>query len=243
MSSLRRAQCRPSTGSGNVAPGIVEGFGNQRNVQHQKPCKKRLNMKIIQTAETLSKSGKRCSDLLENMSIGVAVYQAVDDGSDFVFREHNPAAEQITGLSHDTVIGRRVTEVFTGVAAIGLLEVFRRVYRTGEPETHPISEYHDERIILWVENSVFKLFSGEIVAVYRDITDRKHLEDALLKANTIMNHSPLVAFRWKNEEGWPVQFVPENVDTLFGYSAREFMEGKISFKQTIFYEQNSVENG
>jgi signal transduction histidine kinase len=39
--------------------------------------------------------------------------------------------------------------------------------------------YRDERISVWVENFVFKLPGGEIVAVSSDITERKRTEEAL----------------------------------------------------------------
>jgi len=177
-----------------------------------------------------------CPDLLESMSDGVAVYEAIDNGQDFLFCEHNPAAEKITGIPREQIIGRRVTEVFPGVEELGLLDVFRRVYRSGKKEQHPNSQYQDGRIILWVENSVFKLPDGKIVAIYRDITREKQTDAALSQANLIINRSPVVAFLWSSEEGWPVQFVSENIVQLSGYSAAEFMGGTISYAGIIHRE-------
>gem|GEM_PF-3862029 len=42
-----------------------------------------------------------------------------------------------------------------------------------------------------------------------------------------------MGFLWKNEEGWPVEFVTPNVSELFGYSAEEFTSGKISYEQVV----------
>ena len=39
----------------------------------------------------------------------------------------------------------------------------------------------------------------------------------------IINASSAVAFLWKNEENWPVEYVSENVSELFGYSVDEFI--------------------
>ncbi|MBW1861364.1 MAG: PAS domain S-box protein, partial [Deltaproteobacteria bacterium] len=66
-----------------------------------------------------------------------------------------------------------------------------------------------------------------------EVFKRKRVEEALAEANNIINRSSAVAFLWKNEEGWPVQFVTENVEKLCGYSAQEFMERKISFGDII----------
>ena len=84
-------------------------------------------------------------------------------------------------------MGRRVTDVFPGVEAFGLLDVFRRVWRTGRPEQLPVSLYQDERISGWRENYVYKLPSGEVVAAYRDVTEHKQAEEALAFNNTILS--------------------------------------------------------
>jgi len=137
-------------------------------------------MKTSQAKDMQRKNGKHCPELQNITHDGVAVYSAIDEGQDFIFCEHNPAGERITGLLQTQVVGRRVTEVFPGIGTLGLLDVLRRVYKTGRSEQHPVNHYEDERIVLWVENSVFKLPSGKIVAVYRDITDRKQAEEALV---------------------------------------------------------------
>jgi len=114
--------------------------------------------------------------LFENVCSGVAIYEARNDGEDFVFVDFNPAAEQIEHVKKEKLIGKSVTEVFPGVKQFGLFDVFRRVYKTGTPEHHPISVYKDERIAGWRENYVYRLPSGQIVAVYDDVSTRKRTE-------------------------------------------------------------------
>ncbi len=74
-------------------------------------------------------------------------------------------------------------EVFPGVKDFGLFEVFKRVWESGISERYPVSLYQDERIAGWRDNFVYKLPSGEIVAVYSDETERKQAEEALRKAH------------------------------------------------------------
>lgn len=114
--------------------------------------------------------------LFDHVSSGMAIYEARNDGEDFVFVGFNPAAEQIEHIKKEEIIGKSVIEVFPGVEQFGLLDVFRRVYKTGIPEHHPVSVYKDERIAGWRENYVCRLPSGQIAAVYDDISSRKRTE-------------------------------------------------------------------
>jgi PAS domain S-box-containing protein len=135
-----------------------------------------------QAEAALMTSEARFKGLFNSMSNGVAVYSAVDDGQDFFIIDFNSAAEEIENVKRAHVVGRRVTEVFPGVVEFGLLDVFQRVWRTGQHEHHPISMYQDERITGWRENQVYKLRSGEIVAVYADVTEQKQAEEAMTKS-------------------------------------------------------------
>jgi PAS domain S-box-containing protein len=130
--------------------------------------------------EELLISEKRYRDLFNHMDSGVAVYQAVDNGEDFVFTDFNPAAEHIDHLRKEDVIGKRVTEVFPGVKDFGIFKVFQIVRKTGKPEYFPENIYQDDKHPgSWRENWVYKLPTGEIVAIYNDITPRKQLEEEL----------------------------------------------------------------
>lgn len=121
----------------------------------------------------------RYQQLFENMSSCCVVYQAVDNGSDFVFLEVNQAAERTENIGRDKFIGRRVTELFPGVVESGLLDAFYRVWRTGQSEHCPASYYQDARIAGWRENRIYRLADGNIVALYDDVTERKSAELAL----------------------------------------------------------------
>ena len=74
---------------------------------------------------------------------------------------------------------------------------------------------------------------SEITSILKDITERKEVEKGLKEAYRIINMSPAVAFLWKNEESLPVTFVSDNVKSLFGYTAKEFISGKVSYGSII----------
>nr|WP_319393672.1 PAS domain S-box protein [uncultured Desulfobacter sp.] len=73
----------------------------------------------------------------------------------------------------------------------------------------------------------------KIIGTLLDITDRKKTEQEIQKAYKIINRSPYIAFIWKNVQGWPVEYASQNVAVLFGYSAKEFIIGKVKFSEVI----------
>ncbi len=126
----------------------------------------------------LAFSETRFRELFNNMSSGVAIYEAVDNGKDFIFRDFNKGAERIEGVKKNDLIGKRVNEVFPGAREFGIIDIFEKVWKSGDPINQPISLYSDNRIQSWRENFVYKLPSGEVVAVYDDVTQRKIAEEA-----------------------------------------------------------------
>jgi len=132
--------------------------------------------------QAIQESEARFRELFENMSSGVAVYEAVDGGKDFMFKDFNAAAEKIGNVKKEEIIGRRVLEVYPGMEEFGLLGVLRKVWKSGKPARMPASYYKDERREGWRDNYVYKLPSGEVIAVYDDITERKKAEDALIES-------------------------------------------------------------
>lgn len=121
-------------------------------------------------------------ELFNHISSGAAVYASDDAGTGFYFKDLNRAAEKIDNISREDLVGKNVVEVFPGIAEMGLLEVLQRVWQTGTAEYFPLSFYHDARISGWRENYVYKLPTGEVVAVYDDVTAKKLAEQALQKS-------------------------------------------------------------
>ncbi len=130
-----------------------------------------------QAEKSLQESEARYRELFDNMSSGVAVYEAVENGRDFVFKDINRTGERINKTKKEDVAGKKVTDAFPGVEEFGLLDVFRRVYKTGKPEHHPVSLYKDNKCSAWFENYIYKLPYGEIVSVHDDVTERKQAEE------------------------------------------------------------------
>jgi len=131
------------------------------------------------TEKTLQASEERYRGIIQSTVNCIAVYKPIENGQDFVFIDLNPMAEKVEQLSKDEVIGKKVTDVFPGIIELGLLKFFQEVWKTGKPINFPLSIYKDVRIQGYKEYYVYKLSSGEIVAVYQDYTEHKKIEEQL----------------------------------------------------------------
>jgi len=137
----------------------------------------------METLRKLEESEIRYRALFENMRSGVAVYETVDDGRDFIIKEFNQAAARNDKVKRTDVVGKPVTEVFPGADKIGFVDVLRRVWKEGKPEYFPPTLYEDVRIgTVWWEDYVYKLPTGELVATFENVTERMKAVDDLRRS-------------------------------------------------------------
>ena len=64
------------------------------------------------------------------------------------------------------------------------------------------------------------------------IASQQRAEQALRIATQVVNASPVVCFRWRAAEGWPVVFVSDNV-THWGYTVAGLIAGKPAFAEMV----------
>jgi PAS domain S-box-containing protein len=177
--------------------------------------------------------------LFESVCSGVAIYEARNNGEDFVFVDFNPAAEQIDNIKKEELIGKSVLEVFPGVKQFGLFDVFKRVYKTGKPEHHPVSVYKDKRIAGWRENYVHRLPSGHIVAVYDDVSTRKRTELVTRMTDQCFRAIADYTYDWEIWIGPSGRILWTNpaVQRVTGYSIKEVMTMS-DYPNSIVFEQD-----
>jgi PAS domain S-box-containing protein len=64
------------------------------------------------------------------------------------------------------------------------------------------------------------------------LAEQKRVSEELRQANLVVENSPVVLFRWRAEQGWPVDFVSANV-TRFGYTREELLSGSVPFSSLV----------
>lgn len=140
-------------------------------------------------AEKVSKENAfRFQSLFNEMTTGAAVYKVMHDGQhgkDYIIQDFNHAALEAEGKTREEVLGRSLHDLRPNIDDYGLIPVFQKVWKTGEPACFPTKMYVDEKFSNWYENHVFKLPSGEIVAIFEDVTEKVRSEDVIRKQNEL----------------------------------------------------------
>ncbi|WP_406655964.1 PAS domain S-box protein [Methanolobus sp. ZRKC2] len=91
--------------------------------------------------------------------------------------------------------------------------------------------------------------STAVITIARDISKRKQTERALkdyaeeLKRSNelkeemenIINHSPVIVFKWRSKRNWPVEFVSSNVEQI-GYTVEDFTSNRINYADIVHTE-------
>lgn len=60
----------------------------------------------------------------------------------------------------------------------------------------------------------------------RELQDERH----------IFVNGPVVVFKWRNADGWPVEYASPNVEEVFGHPAEAFLSGAVPYAEVIHPE-------
>lgn len=131
----------------------------------------------IAMEQSLREKEERYRAMFQNMTSGVAVYEAVNDGEDFIFKDVNVVSEKIGNFRRDEALGKRLLDLFPNMDKYGLIDALKRVYRTGNAEYMPPKFYKDDIREGWRENRIYRLPSGDVVAIYNDVTRQINMEN------------------------------------------------------------------
>ncbi len=133
--------------------------------------------------EALRENESRYRSLFNGMTEGFAFHELIldDEGrpADYRFLDVNPAFEQLTGLSRETVVGRLVSEVLPGNDPYWL-ETYAQVVLTGKP-----AHFEEVSTVLRRRYEVFAYRPEpmRLAAVFMDVTERRRRQDELARLN------------------------------------------------------------
>jgi PAS domain S-box-containing protein len=115
------------------------------------------------------------------------------------------------------------------------LQLLKKERKLKDLESHAVRM--DGTVIVVRENVVGEFddegelarIRGYIIDVTREYEAARELQDI----REIIEESPTVIFVWRNEPGWPVEFVTENVSDLCGYTVAEFQNNGTRYADLI----------
>jgi PAS domain S-box-containing protein len=133
--------------------------------------------------EALKASEEKFKSIVESSPTAMYFYHLENDGR-LVLIGANPAAEIITGVSPENLIGKTIEEAFPNLAATEIPELYKKV-ALGEIKHHSFEiDYSDDRFSGHYSVRVFKTGTNTIAVDFIDISDRKKVEEMLRQNET-----------------------------------------------------------
>lgn len=208
--------------------------------------KERLEQEVAAQTLELRQRNQEWESIFENSRDGIAI-------TDYATRyiRANRAFIAMTGLAEKQIFQMRCVDMTLPEEAKEVKEVFDKVIREGYVDHFKKHYRRNGGSFLPVEMSIAKLPEQKrLLVIARDISDTRRLQNELLEKlkkeeeltqwlqteQALFRQGPTVIFKWKNAEGWPVEYVSSNVETILGYTKREFETGAVQFGRIIFEE-------
>ncbi|MDR6223556.1 PAS domain S-box-containing protein [Methanococcoides alaskense] len=126
----------------------------------------------------------------------------------------------------------------TAILFMGTIAVFS-AHRITKPIKNIVNDFKDISDTA-LKGSFNKRANTDIEVDFKDIPEGLNdILDALQRSNElndelkkVVESSPVIVFKWKAQEGWPVEIISDNISNL-GYEAHEFIEGDRNYDDII----------
>ena len=161
----------------------------------------------------LKRNEERYRSLFSNMIDGFANHEMIYDKNgkpiDFIYLEINQAFLELTGLSAQNVIGKKVTEVFPGIEndSANWINIYGEVASYGKPIRY---ENYSDTLKKWYSVMVYSIEKGYFVTVFTDITARKTTEEQLIKSHSELEQN--VRDRTQELQEYATQLERKNIE-------------------------------
>lgn len=94
--------------------------------------------------------------ILNNLPYGVDVLVPFNNGNDFVFVHPNPFILKITNASYDDFLGRKISDVLPLHNKLGITDILKETYKTGELKTFKTMSYEDNNFVHSFKHYIFQ---------------------------------------------------------------------------------------
>ena len=155
---------------------------NLKNVTSSKTdLEKEIHERAV-VEESLRRSEEKFRSMNFSMNEGVCLHEIIFDyqgkAIDYKILDINPAYEQLTGITREKAIGKKASELY-GTGKPPYFDIYERVAASGQAETF---ETYFTPMLKYFSISAFSPQKGQFGTVFTDITERKRMEEQLLKS-------------------------------------------------------------
>jgi PAS domain S-box-containing protein len=184
---------------------------------------------------------ERFYSLFEHMGCCCIILKAINDFEDFIVIDINREAEIFSEIKEDAR-GKSLKNVLLKLKSSDIFNVIKRVGITGKEEKYPYFEYKDNKLLFWIDCQVFKLPSGELALVYKNITDGKKIKESLkeneTKYKSLFDCNP--CYMVLLETNGVVSDINKSMLNLMGLAKEEIVGSHFMDLNVLFEEDKSV---
>jgi PAS domain S-box-containing protein len=214
---------------GLLAGSINEMAKNLKIITTSKNLLDREVMERIKTEDELRKF--KTSVDHANYGIGIVRFNG-----DFVYV--NDCLAELHGYTQEELEGKNLKIFHTPEQLIKVDKLNNALIEGKDFSSEEVWHVHRDGTIfpMLMNGTTIKNEEGKpvyIVASAVDITDLKKAEEKRKYLERVINLNTAIVFVWKNIEGWPVEYVSENVKAVLGYDPEDFYSGKVSFHKIV----------
>ncbi len=105
------------------------------------------------------------------LTLGVALFEAVEGGEEFIILDVNRAGAELVHATPEALIGRALRHVLSSPGGQELHALARKTYQAGGSHDFPPVHHEDSRGSIWISARLTRLEGGEILGVFEDVTD------------------------------------------------------------------------
>jgi PAS domain S-box-containing protein len=192
------------------------------------------NQQLRASEETIQESENNLRALFNAMTD--IVFELDYDGR---YIDIAPTSPKLMFKPPEDIVGKTLHDIFPKPEADKFLEFIRNCLNENKINTIKYPLTINERTI-WFEGRAAPKTKNSILYIAHDITERKQAEEELEHSNSLIQQErnmfmagPVVVFKWRNAEGWPVEYVSPNVKEVFGFSVKELIYGEIFYAELI----------
>ena len=111
----------------------------------------------------------------------------------------------------------------------GITPVYDCEHRLKHRDGHWVWIHDKGRVVEWDKDGK----PLRAIGTHTDITAQKHTEASLEQERDLFVSGPVIVFKWRNQDGWPVEYVSSNVKERLGFAGQDLLEQKVDFADLV----------